>query len=224
MAGLHAQTEGNLILVNGAPFAVDDACMGLNLLSVSMLMGVFILSHQYRKGKVELGWLSLTVFFFVVFVMNIVCNLLRIIILVGFEIAPESPMHDGIGILCFIAYVVVPLWFLANRIIGRCGRTANVLVKRPFFSTLSQRAFIGGLAVVVVWLGFHIEAGHRRNDALHSQAKMAGFVPRKIAGGVLRMYDGELLVYIKPIPEFFSSEHTPLICWIGSGYQFGSVK
>lgn len=224
MTGLHTQTEGNLILVNGAPFAVDDACMGLNLLSVSMLMGVFILAHQYRKGRVELAWWPLSVFFFAVFMLNIVCNLLRIIILVAFEISPGSPMHDGIGILCFITYVVVPLWFLANQVICRCGRKSNILVRQPSFSTPFKRAFIGGLAVVVVWLGFHIEAGHHRADVVHPEAKMAGFLPKKIAGGILRMYDGDLLVYIKPIPEFFSSEHTPLICWKGSGYQFGSVK
>jgi hypothetical protein len=34
----------------------------------------------------------------------------------------------------------------------------------------------------------------------------------------------DLLVYIKPIPEFFTGEHTPLMCWKGSGYDFKSIQ
>ena len=38
------------------------------------------------------------------------------------------------------------------------------------------------------------------------------------------MYNEEMLVYVKPIPEFFTGEHTPLLCWKGSGYEFRSIK
>jgi exosortase N len=39
------------------------------------------------------------------------------------------------------------------------------------------------------------------------------------------MHNDKVLIYVKPIPEFFTGEHTPLICWKGSGYEFrGIVK
>ena len=33
-----------------------------------------------------------------------------------------------------------------------------------------------------------------------------------------------LLVYVKSIPQFFTSEHTPLFCWKGSGYQIKKLS
>jgi exosortase N len=43
-------------------------------------------------------------------------------------------------------------------------------------------------------------------------------------GGVTKMFNENILVYVKPIPEFFTGEHTPLICWKGSGYHFEGIK
>ena len=37
------------------------------------------------------------------------------------------------------------------------------------------------------------------------------------------MSHDSLLVYVKSIPGWYSTEHTPLICWRGSGYEFGKV-
>ena len=42
--------------------------------------------------------------------------------------------------------------------------------------------------------------------------------------GITKLYNDEMLVYVKPIPEFFTGEHTPLLCWKGSGFEFRSVK
>jgi exosortase N len=42
--------------------------------------------------------------------------------------------------------------------------------------------------------------------------------------GILKYDDGEILVYLKPIPGFYAAEHSPMICWQGSGYVFGQVK
>ena len=42
--------------------------------------------------------------------------------------------------------------------------------------------------------------------------------------GITKLYNDEALIYIKPIPEFFSSEHTPLYCWRGTGYKFESIR
>ena len=42
--------------------------------------------------------------------------------------------------------------------------------------------------------------------------------------GILKYKNDVILVYLKPIPGFYAAEHSPLICWQGSGYIFGQVK
>ncbi len=46
------------------------------------------------------------------------------------------------------------------------------------------------------------------------------FSKKYLAHGVVQYSSDSLLIYVKPIRGFFSSEHTPLICWEGSGYRF----
>ena len=45
-AGFAVQVEGNVMVMNNASFSVDDACMGLNMLAVSLLMGVFVMGSM----------------------------------------------------------------------------------------------------------------------------------------------------------------------------------
>ena len=42
--------------------------------------------------------------------------------------------------------------------------------------------------------------------------------------GIVKYENEEILAYIKPILGFYAAEHSPLICWQGSGYTFGEVK
>jgi hypothetical protein len=41
--------------------------------------------------------------------------------------------------------------------------------------------------------------------------------------GMSKFSNEDILIYVKPIPEFFSGEHTPLLCWQGSGYEFEKI-
>ena len=40
---------------------------------------------------------------------------------------------------------------------------------------------------------------------------------------VLKFSNDTSLIYVKPIPHFYSAEHNPLICWNGSGYHFKKI-
>jgi exosortase N len=41
---------------------------------------------------------------------------------------------------------------------------------------------------------------------------------------VVRLQNDKALIYLKTIPAFYSSEHNPLMCWVGSGYEFEQLK
>ncbi|MBL7840545.1 MAG: exosortase N [Cyclobacteriaceae bacterium] len=224
LLGLDARAEGNLILLRGYTFTVDEACMGLSMLAISLLMGVFVISWRYKISKRTLTLPYLLLFFVVLFALNIIANLFRIMLLVVFEISPENSMHDVVGIACLVVYTVVPLYFLSYWLIRKNGVPMTPDVAMP--QTLTPRATImlGILGLVVMITGFSIDPVRNGSESKHANVSMPGMQINRIDGGITKLTDAEVLIYVKPIPEFFTGEHTPLICWQGSGFAFKQVK
>jgi exosortase N len=188
-----------------------------------MLMGVVALAHQYRTTKVRLSFPKLILFFLPVFGLNIFSNLLRILILVLFKIQPDNLLHDVTGILCLIGYVIVPIFFISRWMVLKMGSDNEL-------RTLNGKNFRLRLAVLplsfmLVFTGAHIHAEKKKTyNATPVIVKIPGFTSTHSDNGVTKLYNREVLIYIKPIAEFFSGEHTPLMCWKGSGYRFESIK
>lgn len=223
IAGMNIQVQGNIMLLDGFDFSVDEACIGLSMLSISLLMGVFIIAFQYRTSKRRLSLKHLSLFFIAVFALTIISNLMRIIILVIFKILPTNPLHEMIGILCLVLYVMLPLYFLGRWMVFRFGKPMDpsfTKVNMPSFAWFSLLA----TSVLLMIVGFTIPSGIAIADANYAIVKFNNTVPQDIEGGVTKIMSNDLLIYIKPIPTFFSGEHTPLICWKGSGYQFKSIR
>lgn len=224
MLNMNVQASGNMMVLDGTVFTVDEACMGLHLLSISMLMGVFVLAHRYRTEKRFLPMVFLAAFFLQVFILNVVSNLFRIAIIVTFRIMPENPMHDVVGILCLVFYVVVPIYFLSNGMTRRFGRPLSNEGNTPAVARPTGRLIAIALGVTVAWVGSHIHYQRSQENFTYANVTLSNLKPLKIAGGITKFSDADILVYVKPIPEFFSGEHTPLICWKGSGYQYEGIK
>jgi exosortase N len=226
--GLDVVVEGNQMVREGMTFAVDEACMGLNMLAISLMMGVLILNYFYRTTKQKVSLPDLILFFSAIFIQNLVCNLLRIITLVTFKVAPENPLHEIIGILCLVSYVIIPAYFLARRIMTRFGTSFE---EAPAVApiNLGRRISLSCLVIGVIFVGFEVSikrtiASH--HDSVVTVSTFPGSHSRRtdMPDGVTKIESDQCLLYIKHIPEFFSGEHTPLICWKGSGYNFKSVK
>lgn len=223
VAGMDVQVEGNMMLLNGASFTVDEACMGLHLLSISMLMGVFIMAHRYRATTHQLNFLYLSAFFLTVLFLNVISNLFRIVILVAFNVLPENPMHDFIGILCLVVYVMIPLYFMSQWMITRFSQHIIKGSHQPFFS-IRKKVALTALAIAIMAVGTQINQQRFRAKPAHAKVSLANIQPIEMDDGITKMFDEQMLLYVKPIPEFFSGEHTPLICWKGSGYHFEGIK
>jgi exosortase N len=222
--GFNIQVEGNTMLMNGNVFEVDEACMGLSMLAISLLMGIAAVAHQYRVSGLRLKFHQLLAFFSIVFGLNIFSNLFRIIFLVMFGIPPEDYMHDVVGITCLLIYVIVPLYFLSQWMVKRFGATVQDVGRRKSLGVLKKSWFVG-LAVVVITIGviIHIKRKEPAN-LVHANIELPSFRVVKMEQGITKLFNNEILMYVKPIPEFFTSEHTPLLCWKGSGYEFQRIK
>lgn len=224
-AGMNIQVEGNVMILDGAAFSVDDACIGLNMLATSLLMGVFLLAHQYRTRKLSLPFAHLVMFFVTVFLLNIGSNLLRIVLLVLFRIAPEHPLHEYIGIACMLIYIVVPLYFMGKWAVGKFGRP----LKRddadaPINFKPRAKIIITLISILIFSTGIGIRERQSTKTSSHIHFHREGFETTLLDGGVTKVHNKDLLLYLKTIPEFFSAEHTPLFCWKGTGYLFKEIK
>lgn len=225
LAGLNIVVDGNMIAVNGANFNVDQACMGLNMFDFAMLMGVFIIAWQYRTHRVTMRIMKLCLFFAVVFAFTVLSNLIRIVLLVLFEVPAEAPMHEIVGLLCFGVYVMLPICFIGPWMVRKWA-TANVDGVIDLKFSRLHRVMLLSLTVVVVYVGVHIYVRKegKEEDVKYSSIAVPGYQTQKVEDGIISLYNGTALVYVKPIPEFFSAEHTPLICWVGSGFHFEGVR
>jgi exosortase N len=221
LATVNVQVEGNMMTLNGEIFSVDEACMGLNMLVISLLMGVFVLAYRFRISDTTLGFYSTTIFFVIAFILNMVANLFRIVVLVFFRIPSENPMHEFVGVLCLIFYVVIPLHFLSGWLIRTCGKP-RVDSGSEHVLRRSQVVFIAVLPVVILFAGITLEK-NRHSKTAHADIHFSKGKSERLADGISKISTDDLLIYVKAIPEFFTGEHTPLMCWKGSGYEFSGI-
>ncbi|MFY7789028.1 MAG: archaeosortase/exosortase family protein, partial [Thermoflexibacteraceae bacterium] len=105
---------GNVITLNGQEFSVDPACVGLKMIGTSLMIALLFMAYFQRlTQKIIPFWLS-CVLILCVMLLNIINNLLRIMILVVFRVMPETPLHDILGLLSLLIYVIIPFYFIAK--------------------------------------------------------------------------------------------------------------
>ncbi len=224
IAGWNVQVEGNTMLMNGSAFEVDEACMGLSMLATSLLMGVAAIAHQYRISGLRLNLIQLISFFSFVVLLNVISNIFRIMLLVIFRVPPEDPMHEVIGIACLLLYVMVPLYFISVWAIRKFGKPFQGLEQTRPAKKFAKSLFIT-MAILVMVIGIRLDVERKLPPAIsHATVELPNVQIVKMDAGITKLFNRQILVYVKPIPEFFTSEHTPLLCWKGSGYQFQRVK
>lgn len=244
LIGLESKAYGNMIHLHQQVFSVDTACMGLNMLEISLVMTIFFLAHFERKYKIRLSFPIICIFLFLTFTLNIFSNLIRIITLVIFKVLPENLMHSVIGLLCFAIYVVLPSYFLVSKGIKLYLKRGNKQseIKMTNF-TAYLRNWSGNTMtstsntlnrwklyfLVSMIVGIPICYKHTRTVISHQQStkiegiEVKGF-KKEVVEDVIKFTKNNVLLYIKPIKSFFATEHNPMICWIGSGYLLKEIK
>jgi exosortase N len=222
LASVNVQVEGNVMTLNGEIFSVDEACMGLSMLVISLLMGVFVLAYRFRVSGTTLGLYSTTIFFASAFILNLIANLIRIVVLVFFRIPPDNFMHEFIGVLCLILYVVIPLHFLSAWLIRLYGKSKVAFVSEQVHRG-SRIVSIAILPVMILSAGIILKMNRNSSRTEHADIHFTKGKHERLKDGVSKISTDDLLIYVKVIPEFFTGEHTPLMCWKGSGYKFSGV-
>lgn len=225
--GMEATAEGNMIRFKDQYFSVDSACMGLQMVEVSFLFCFFLLGLFERRSGRHLPWPMLLAAVLGVGVLNLIFNQLRIVFLVLFNILPENPMHDVAGLAGLALYVFVPTWLGLRWAYRRWGKRVAVGTGLPKNQAAFLPAVQVALSLFVAW--FVVTESLQKTPhvtdetAIVPQGLPTNVTVNRLQDGVIQYKHDSLLVYVKPIRGFYSTEHTPLICWQGSGYTFGKV-
>ncbi len=223
ITGFSAETSGNIIQMNGTDFAVDPACMGLQMLGVSFLIGIFLMTHYKRLTGKRLPPAATTALILLIFILNVLSNLMRIVALVVFSIAPENPMHDIAGMFSLLIYVLLPAAFLIKFLYRYYGKptTPYYTTYQPAPFTMMTNVIILAFCCFLILQSRHINIQPNTGTAFFPGKK---YSMTRLNNGITRYRSENALIYIKGIPHFYSTDHSPYLCWKGSGYRFTSVR
>jgi exosortase N len=219
-----AEAAGNIILVDGKEFSVDPACAGLSMLSLALILAIFILAHLQRtKQKVFPIWFIGLMLGFML-LLNLVSNLLRILLLVWFKILPGDPLHDLLGLLCLLIYALVPFYFIANWLQQYLAKRSQNAEPKSSISLRGSLLLNYILLLMLAGIGWKIKNEKPVMSFEQTMPQLNGFQAVTLENGVTKYSNEDVLVYLKPVQAFYSTEHHPLICWEGSGYKFRHVQ
>lgn len=223
IAGIDAVSKGNIISCHNSDFSVDPACMGLNMLTTSLLCGLIMVAvYQKRTNvKLTLPWLLLATF--VILVLNIIANLMRILILVYFKLLPDHILHGFSGIICLVVYVLLPGSFILRFLVRKKGN--NIILNNDKSKTIKPNLTRFHLFLLLI-LGLTSSRLYLRNENAVAAAlpTVPGYQTSWFDRDVLKIENANALIYIKPLKGFVYTDHNPLICWTGSGYTFENVE
>jgi exosortase N len=225
LMGSMVQVKGNMIYYDRNEFSVDPACMGLNMLVTSLILQVLLVAVYQKKYGRTGSWWQVILLLGLVAGLNIISNLIRIIVLVQFNILPGTTMHEVMGIICLLVYVVLPAVFVTKWMINRFGKTPVGSIA-PSSATGKVKQVIVHAVLAVLMIIAAIGVVQRDNETTSLSATVPtidGYRVQRITD-VFKLENSQSLVYIKPIKGFYSADHNPMICWRGSGYEFRKVE
>ncbi|MEX0968042.1 MAG: exosortase N [Bacteroidia bacterium] len=211
--------EGNVISTKAFEFTVDPACAGLNMIITSFILGLALLAYHQQKQRVELPFLRFVIYLLCIAVLILLGNLQRILSLVFFRSMPGTFSHEVIGLFCLGVMVLLPLYVLVPYIVRT--RLKKVEDSKPFKQGKGAFFLQGGLLVL---MGFYAITGDKLNNAPEMlnpvEVNATGYEVSYSQNEILTLQQEDILIYLKPCRSFYSSTHSPAICWKGSGFAF----
>jgi len=223
-AGLPVTIAGNAITVRHHAFSVDPACIGLHLLLCSLLAALLLINYYQSHYRRSLRPLAIGLLLTATVGLNIIANLFRIILLVVLAIPPRNLLHDTLGLVFLLGYILLPALPLIRWVIRRHGVPPEESTHRPVRSRSLLVTNIAAAMTVGLIAGLHFHSPKTRPAGLPASAHIPGYILKEREDGVLQLDNGKSLVYIKPIPGFYYTDHTPTLCWLGSGYSFKKIE
>lgn len=223
-ANMNIEWQGNQIALENDIFSVDPECMGLSMVITSFLMALFMISSLEQKFKKQLSLFAGFLYLLLTSLVIITTNLIRIVMLILFRSAPDSFSHQFIGMMCLLLVTALPLFVVAYFLVKQSKDKAEreAIEKKPtkklyFFYSL----LIVGLLFSQFQTKDYIDIPQ---DKVANGIQIKGYEKEVLKNNIVKLYNEEAIIYIKPSKGIFRSNHNPKVCWKGSGYVFKKEK
>jgi exosortase N len=223
--GMPIRVSGNLFEWTVAnhqtvSFSVDAACIGLNLMHTGLTALGLWLGFSENQFKKRLPVYGIIILFLITIFLLLIANLLRITLLVYFHSMPNTWSHEIIGLSCLMVYVLLPLYFLIPYVYQKIGislpsNVANIAPNRPK---------VWDLGLIGIILGANLWTMPIQQDVKTTNLLLNDFKKEIVEEKVVKFTNDSILIYIKPPARFWGSDHSPTICWAGSGFEFTKIQ
>lgn len=217
--------NGNNIIINNQLFSVDPECMGLKMVGYAYATTLLFISFFEKKFIKKLSFLKVIGILTLGSIFIILVNLFRIVLIVILQAKPATASHELIGILCFGCYFILPMYFITKWIIQRDKNKPIVSTKKRSVNQTLSLVMTFGLIATMAYLNFNRD-NYRNNDSdqKSNKIKLANFNKTITENNVVKFKNDNALIYIKPSCHVLGPDHSPTICWRGSGYEFINIK
>ena len=226
--GHTVEVSGNIFLLDGMSFSVDQACMGLHSIVTGLILITLAAAYGEQRYRRSFRFWPLTGIFVIGLILMILGNQIRMLMLVMFRSPPETLGHELIGLACLLIYGGVPVWLLVHCLLKTGGASVpfeaqdRVLLSPAF---IAKWVFPMILIATLGWINLHFDQyKYPEKDPELAQASFPGFEETRLQSGIVKLENESALVYIKPPVSSFRSEHTPSICWRSSGYVMHHIR
>lgn len=217
--GLQNTAAGNVIYHNGNEFSIDPACLGLNMLTTSLVLATTICVYWLKQLDRRATITTVFIYYVIVILLNILANMLRIVTMVVFVVMPGTIMHELVGVIFLSGYVLVPLWLFSKFFFSRFSPRSDSSTHRGAKGSIFMNYAVGILLVIA---GLRLMG--TETLPLTADIRLEGFSITRLPHDVIKAENNEALIYFKKIKAFYSADHTPYICWQGSGYKFDKIE
>ena len=221
-AGITNTVLGNVIKIGKTEFSVDPACTGLKMMSVSLLVALFLIAFYQRKTEKSLNFIKTVLILTGVIILNLINNQIRIILLIYLKILPENPMHYILGLIGLTVYVIIPAIYFIRWIYNRTSinkAQKPLAIKSKWLYTILNILLLASILVMGPMF-----SNKSSNITETPNIILQGYSQESLPFGVTKLEKPDILIYIKPVNRFYEAEHSPTICWVGSGYTYKNVK
>jgi len=215
-----AMDMGNAILFRGHEFHVDPDCMGLRMITTSLLVTIALVALMERRKRVSLPGTALPALLLGTFAMVAVSNYVRIILLVITGAPAGGMWHEVLGLISWVTIVLLPVALIVDRWISKRGPSvsANKAAQWPVWKRFVAPASM--IPTILVGMAHPVVPLETEYDAVAQNLTVAGCERTVLDNHLVRFQSASTLIYLKPGKPFYSDDHHPMSCWLGSGYHF----
>lgn len=208
--------DGTQIFNGAEQFSVDAGCMGLRLVITGFLLTLLILNQTSISNKIKLKPRVVSFFLLLSFLLIILANFFRIVTLILFKSPEGTVSHELIGVAALVVFHLIPMILLVRFTLKK-----NWVIYDRLHASQNRHDLAASFGLLAVSIGMILQLLFGSKSHVEEKMKYTfnGYSEKKSIDGVVTYSRENALFTIKPINPLSFSNHHPMICWRGDGFE-----